>query len=649
MAEPLVFDQRNPGGETSDHSAELFQAALESTADGILIVDRHRRVTWYNRTFLELWRIPPVLAQTRNDEALLSFVLDQVVDPESFQAKVGDLYANPDESSFDVLSFIDGRCFERYSLPQFIGGDIVGRVWSFRDITERGQAQEALRRSEERLRQIIDTVPNFIFAKDADGRFILVNRAMAEAYGTTVENLLGKTDADFSRSEQEIQRRRETDLTAIHSGRPLHIPEEPVTRADGQVRWLETVKIPFTFSGTAVPAMLGVSTDITDRRRLEAELLHAQKMDAVGRLAGGIAHDFNNLLTAILGYSDVLMEGIPTGNVLRPEVEEIVKAGQRAAQLTRQLLAFSRRQVWQPRLIDLNNVVGNMERLLRRVIGAKVDFTTRLAADSGRVKADPGQIEQILMNLVVNAQDAMPEGGSLTIETIALGAGEVSEALRRASGPGAFLGLKVIDTGTGISPQVRERIFEPFFTTKESGTGLGLATVYGIVRQMGGEIVVETTEGSGSSFLVILPATQATDGPQGLTIGGTTPSRGPTVLLVEDEEAVRRLARRLLEGAGYRTIEASNAADALAVCETRGDEVQVLVTDLIMPGINGRELADRLHARWPNVRVVFMSGYAAEALGRSFAVDPSIPFLHKPFTRDELVSCVQTALQAFGR
>jgi CheY-like chemotaxis protein len=290
-----------------------------------------------------------------------------------------------------------------------------------------------------------------------------------------------------------------------------------------------------------------------------------------------------------------------------------------------------------------------MERLLRRVIGEDVQFTTRLAADLARVKADPGQIEQIIMNLAVNARDAMAQGGSLTIETMRLGADDVSDTVRRASGPGEFVGLKVVDTGTGISPQVRERIFEPFFTTKESGTGLGLATVYGIVRQMGGEIVVDTEPGSGSSFLIVLPAAQAADSPQGLTVGGTAPSRGPTVLLVEDEEAVRRLARRFLEAGGYRTIEAANAAEALAICETRGEEVQVLVTDLIMPGMNGRELADRIRANWPDVRVVFMSGYAAESLGRSFAVDPSIPFLQKPFTRDELVAGVQTALQALGR
>ena len=365
MTGSLALTQRDSGSEVRDHRAELFQAALESTADGILIVDGEGRVSWYNRTFLELWQIPPALAQTRSDEALLAFVLDQIVDPEAFIAKVRELYANPDASSFDVLTFKDDRCFERFSLPQFIDGEIVGRVWSFRDISDRRRAQAALRQSEERLRQIIDTVPHFIFAKDVEGRFILVNRAVAEAYGTTVEALLGKADADFAKSEVEVRRFRDADNAAIHSGKPLHIPEEQITTAKGEVRWLETVKIPFTFSGTEALGMLGVSTDITDRRRLEAELLHAQKMDAVGRLAGGIAHDFNNLLTAILGYSDVLLQGIPLGDSLRAEVEEIVKAGQRAAQLTRQLLAFSRRQVWQPRLIDLTKVVGNMERLPR--------------------------------------------------------------------------------------------------------------------------------------------------------------------------------------------------------------------------------------------------------------------------------------------
>jgi two-component system, cell cycle sensor histidine kinase and response regulator CckA len=415
----------------------------------------------------------------------------------------------------------------------------------------------------------------------------------------------------------------------------------------GARRWLETHAVPLRGPAGEVRAALSVTRDVTERRRLEEQLVQAQRMEAVGRLAGGIAHDFNNLLTGILGYSDILRAGLAEDDPLRADADEVRKAADRAASLTRQLLAFSRRQVLQSRVIDLNKVVEEMERMLRRLIGEDVELVTACAADLGPVEADPGQIEQVIANLVVNARDAMPSGGRLVIETANY---EVDQRLASARSaemtPGPYVVLSVTDTGVGMDPETQAHLFEPFFTTKDvgKGTGLGLATVYGIVKQSGGFIWVYSEPGHGTSFQIYLPRAEAevasaTDS----AVPGTTEEGTETVLVVEDEQLVRNLIAEELSRRGYTVLTAPNGIDALSLAHARDGEVDVVVTDVIMPEMGGLELTQRLATMLPGIRIVYMSGYSE--LSVSNDVGPW-PLLQKPFNARTLAGKIREVLDA---
>jgi signal transduction histidine kinase/ActR/RegA family two-component response regulator len=406
------------------------------------------------------------------------------------------------------------------------------------------------------------------------------------------------------------------------------------------------------------PAVAGIvvnSRDVTERRTAEEalrasqqQLLQAQKMDAVGRLAGGVAHDFNNLLTAIRGNAELLLFDIPQGDPRRDDVEEIRKAADRAAALTRQLLAFSRRQVLQPRVLDLNGVVQDMERMLRRLIGEDVELVTRLAPGLAQVRADPGQVEQVVMNLAVNARDAMPAGGQLIVETSDV---EPDDEFRRTFPyvvPGRYVMLCVSDTGQGMDPDTRERAFEPFFTTKPAGrgTGLGLSTVYGIVKQSGGYVWIESELGQGTRIRIYLPPVAAPAPAAGPGAAASLPGRGEgTVLLAEDEVTVRRLAVRVLRRGGFHVLEACDGEEALAVAREYTGPLHLLVTDMVMPRLGGRGLAARLREARPGVPVVYVSGYAEEAVQRDGVLDPGARFLPKPFTAEQLLETVHAALR----
>jgi signal transduction histidine kinase len=384
------------------------------------------------------------------------------------------------------------------------------------------------------------------------------------------------------------------------------------------------------------------------QRRLEEQLVQSQKMEGIGRLAGGVAHDFNNLLTAILGYAE-LMESQLEDEGLKSELREIRLAGERAASLTRQLLAFSRRQVLQPRTLDLNTVVSDVEKMLARLIGEDITLVTRLEPALGSVKADPGQIEQVIMNLAVNARDAMPEGGTLTFET----ANAVLDADFVAVHPGALAGahavLMVTDTGTGMTDEVRSHAFEPFFTTKEKGkgTGLGLATAYGIVKQSGGYITVNSEAGRGTTFRIYLPRVEgAAVVPGRAASSSLSPTGTETILLVEDEAGVRKLSLTVLEAQGYVVLEAASGDMALKVARSEAAPIHLVVTDVVMPGMSGRELWDRLRVLRPETRVLFMSGYTDDAIARHGVLEPGLAFLPKPFTPFSLAQKVREVLDA---
>jgi two-component system, cell cycle sensor histidine kinase and response regulator CckA len=394
---------------------------------------------------------------------------------------------------------------------------------------------------------------------------------------------------------------------------------------------------------------IGVAHETMDQAESEARLRQATKMEAVGRLAGGVAHDFNNLLTAILGYSNLVLDELGPDHPSRPDVEQIRHAAESAASLTRQLLAFSRRQLLQPQILDLNSVVGRMETLLRRMIGEHIRLDTALAPSVACISADQGQLEQVLMNLAINARDAMPTGGTLVISTRDVEVGPDLARVHRGLAPGSYVMLEVSDTGSGMDDAVMANLFEPFFTTKKrgEGTGLGLATVYGIIKQSGGYIAVRSRPGEGSTFSLFLPKTDqekavhATTEKEAASIGGTE-----TILLVEDQPEVRAIARTILSRHGYRVLEATGGREALALVAGDTGPIHLLLTDVVMPAIGGQELASQLKPARPDLRVLFASGYTDDALVQQGVLQPGADLIQKPFTREALLQKVRAVLDA---
>src|SRR3989454_423434 len=731
----------------------LLNATFESTADGILVVDLAGRIVSFNRTFAELWRIPDSILEAKDDAQTIAFVLEQLADPQGFLNKVRELYARPDASSFDVLTFKDGRTFERLSEPQRIGGKSVGRVWSFRDVTEskraeqiqlatyrisesahaartlqelfgaihrivgelmpaknfyialydaandhltfpyhvdeydtdfpsktpgkglteyvlrtgqpllvtpevhaelerrgeveligppsidwvgvplkigdrtigvlvaqtyapgvryrdtekhvlqfvstqvamaieRKRTEEQLHESERKYRLLFETNPEPMFVYDFETlRILAVNGAAVARYGHTEPEFLQLTLRDIRPPEEQAR-----------------LDEEPAQRsADGAVRtgvrhWtkqgkrfdVDLVARPLEFAGRR--ARLVLARDVSAQRQLEEQLRQSQKMEAVGQLAGGIAHDFNNLLTAILGSTQLLLHNTPSGDPRREDAEEIRHAGLRAAELTRQLLAFSRRQVLAPKVLDVNSVVANMDRMLRRLLGEDVERPHRVPA-------------------------------------------------------GGYVCLGVADPGVGMDETPQAHLFEPFFTTKEvgKGTGLGLATVYGIVKQSGGYIWVYSEPAHGTTVKVYLPRVPGVaEAPAPASEPQQVRGGDETVLLVGDAAPGRTRARRSLEARGYRVLEAADGPSALELSAHHGGGIDILVTDVVMPGMSGRELAERLAPERPSMKVLYTSGYTDDAMVRQGVLNAGVAFLQKPFVPDTLTRKVREVLDGPG-
>jgi PAS domain S-box-containing protein len=506
------------------------------------------------------------------------------------------------------------------------------------DISARKGAEEALRASEGRYRILFDQspFPKFLFDYETLG-FLAVNDAATRNYGYSRDELLTMTLEDI-RPEGDV-----VGVRARTGGNPFGTTNAGVwrhTRKDKSVLDAEVTVHKFPLDGR--PCGLFVAVDVTERNRMEWQLRQAQKLEALGSLAGGVAHDFNNILSVILSYSEMLAAGLKVGDPMRGDLEEILAAGKRAGTLTRQLLAFSRQQVLQPKILDLDAVVEGIGKMLGRVVGEDVQLSIVRGVELGAVKADPGQVEQVLMNLAVNARDAMPSGGRLTIETGNVELDAAYAATHPGVEPGPFVMLAVTDNGTGMSAATRERIFEPFFTTKEvgKGTGLGLATVFGIVRQSGGSVWVYSEPGEGTTIKVYLPRVTST-GMTALTeapaIATEPPSGSETVLLVEDEEPVRTLVRTILERHGYHVIEAQSGGDALLICEEHRATIHVLLTDVVMPRMSGRKLAERLRPLRPEMKVLYMSGYTDDSVVRHGVLDSDVAFLQKPITPEALI------------
>ena len=515
---------------------------------------------------------------------------------------------------------------------------------------ERARERQALRRHERLVREIIDANPSLIFVKDWEGRFVLVNQATAEIYGTTVDGLVGKTDADFNPNAEEVAHFLRDDREVMASGRPKFVPEEPVTNPHTkQTRWFQTIKLPLRLPGEEAVTMLGVATEITERKLLEEQLLQSQKMEAVGQLAGGVAHDFNNILTAIVGYSDLLAAELGDNAQQREDIEEIRKAARRAAALTRQLLSFSRKQVLEPRIVDVNGVVLNLDKMLRSLMSENIELATQLAEDLDAARVDPNQLEQVIMNLAINARDAMPDGGTVTIETANATLGEDYAAKHVSVIPGDYVMLAVTDTGCGMTEATKARIFEPFFTTKPAGrgTGLGLSTVYGIVKQSGGNIWLYSEPNKGTTFKIYLPAVDALPEDIGKAAPVEAERQGSgTVLVVEDDEQLRRLTHRALAAQGYEVLEADRGRSALDAARRHEGPIDLLVTDLVMPDTNGPKLAETLRAARPGLRVLFMSGYPEGAIVHHGMLEAGVAYLAKPFTTEAITRKVREVLEA---
>ncbi len=529
-----------------------------------------------------------------------------------------------------------------------------GRLVAVLDVSSREGVEAALRESEARYRELVEELNDVLFELDAAGRFSFLSPSIEPALGYRADELVG---TPWLEMVVPADRATVTDFVtrAFETGEAVPL-EYRVRHRNGAIRWVRSFGRTIEREGRIV-GLRGVAADITDFKDTESkllaareQLLQAQKMEAIGRLAGGIAHDFNNLLTVIQGYGELVQHGLPESDDHQAAIAQILRASERAAELTRRLLAFGRRQVLRPASTDLNEVVGQVEKILRRILGEDVEIALRLAQRLEPVYVDASQMQQVLLNLALNARDAMPSGGRLTIASSAVEL-DADEAAAVGLAPGSYVELRVADTGGGIPAEIRELIFEPFFTTKEpgKGTGLGLSSVYGIVRQSGGSMALTSQVGRGSVFTVYLPTAEASAGPEEIlreppeTIGR---AEAPTVLVVDDDAAVRRIVRRTLEGSGYRVLEAGGAAEAFALARRSAEPVELLLIDFLVPGPGGVDLVRRLLERWPDARVLLSSGYAEEVVGIGAPLGRTFPVVQKPFSPRRLLEKVHEALEA---
>ncbi len=626
---------------------ERFRFLFENDQAGIVYSNVEGAILEANQSFAR-W-----LGRTRED--LLGYRMEQLyADPRDRDAMLRNVMAAGYLHDYEVrFRKVDGSevwCLANIrfvpSGPGGIGGTLVSTMI---DITERRKGEQALMESQRRFASFMHHLPGVAFIKDQKGRYIYYNDACAALFQTSPEELIGKSDDRIWPAELAA-RFRENDATVLRTGAPLQTLEA-LPLPDGLHHWL-IHKFPITGEADQEASIGAIGIDITERKHLEEQLRQSHKMEAIGKLAGGVAHDFNNLLTVIGGYGHMLTDAIDQGAAvekLRLYVTEILNSSDRAAALTNQLLAFSRRQVIHPRVLDLHVVVRNAENMLRRVIGEHIELRVAIEGVC-RVKADVGQVEQVILNLAVNARDAMPRGGTLTIRIAAVDwqapdlANDSSAPPERAAHPFAL--LEVTDTGTGIDAATQAHLFEPFFTSKMKGrgTGLGLSTVYGIVKQSGGHIAVESEPGKGAKFLIYLPRVE--DEPESAANELTTPATEgtETILLVEDETGVREMVREMLSKKGYSILEAGSGRQALLIYAQNRDRVDLLLTDMIMPQMNGNELASRLRTADKNLKVLFMSGYTDDVIANQGMTGADVMILQKPFSADQLSAKIRAVL-----
>jgi len=629
--------------EAARRASELrYRRLFEAAQDGILILDAETgMIVDVNPFLVEL------LGYSR-EELLgtkvwdLGFLKDVLANEGKFLELQQEEYVRYDDLALETR---DGRRVEvEFVSNVYLVNDQKVIQCNIRDISERRRAQE----SHTRLATAVEQAAETIVITDAGGSILYVNPAFEKTSGYTRAEAIGKNprilksgnhDAEFYRQMWGVLSHGE-----VWSGHFIN------KRKDGTLFEEDANISPVRDASGRVVNYVAVKRDVTNEMQLAQQLLQAQKMEAVGRLAGGVAHDFNNLLAVVMGYADLVIGRMNSEDPLKGKVEQILKAADRAAGLTRQLLAFSRKQVLQPKILDLRAVVSNMETMLRRLIGEDVELTTRLDSDPGWVKADPGQIEQVLMNLAVNARDAMPEGGRIIIEARNADVDALYAATHQSTPAGAYVLLTVTDTGSGMDAATQTQIFEPFFTTKEvgKGTGLGLSTVYGIVKQSEGHIWVYSEVGVGTTFKIYLPrvAVDEQAPPARLESRGAIPRGHETVLLVEDEGSLRELLLETLQAHGYSVLVARNGAEALRMAETHAGTIPLMVTDVIMPGMTGPKVVEIIASTRPQMKVLFISGYSEEAVASDGLVGPGRSFVSKPFNPETLLRRIRELLDA---
>jgi PAS domain S-box-containing protein len=643
----MEVHERRKADEALRESETKFRDLVENTTDLFWEVDSHGVYTYCSPNVVSILGYEP--------SELLGKTPFDFMPPEEAK-RVGALFGAivAEQKTFTLLAHAvrhkDGRVstLECSGKPVFDPhGRFIGYRGMDRDIAERKQAEEALRLAEEKYRSIFENAVEGIFQTTPDEGYISANPALARIYGYESPREMIEAVMDISRQVYVDPDRRSEFKRTLEAHDAVTGFEAQVYRKDGSVIWVSESARAVRDRQGALLCYEGTVEDITERKRLEQQLLQSQKMEAIGRLAGGVAHDFNNVLTAIMGYSELLLSGIGSEESRRRNTEQIKKAAERAASLTSQLLAFSRRQVLTMRVLDLNDVVVVLEPMLRRLIGEDIALVTVLDLELERTKADVGQIEQVLMNLVVNARDAMPRGGTLTIETTNV---KLDQAYMDRHGlvpPGAYVKLTVSDTGCGMDAETQSHIFEPFFTTKEpgKGTGLGLSTVYGVIKQSGGYIWVYSEPGRGTTFKMYLPRVdEAVKAIEPGVVSAESPRGTETVLLAEDDEGVRELAGGALERSGYSVLMACGGEEALLLSGRHAGAIHLLVTDVVMPGLGGRELAERLVPLRPDMKVLYMSGYTDDAVVRYGVLVEEAAYLQKPFTPDVLLQRVRQML-----
>lgn len=648
-----ISDQKEAAKELNRVYAEnelrvrTFDTLLSSISDMTYTFDRNERFHYANRPVLELYgkTFEEIRGKTFADLGYPSELTDHI--RQNLQQVFNTGRSVRNETQFPDAKGKTG--FYEYIFNPVFGTDNIVEfvVGSARDITERKKSEEALRKAEAKYRQIVESLPAIVYRTEPNPPYAPTYVSPnIEMFGLSPEEWYAEPDMWASLIHSEDRQRVLSTIEGVRAQGVDSELEYRIVAKDGSVHWWQDKGRFVSDEQGNRTGWQGIILDMTATKELEHQLRQGQRLESVGILAGGIAHDFNNMLTAINGYAQMTLRNLKEGDPLRGNIEEIMKAGLRSAALTDQLLAFSRRQVLRPVVLNLNTVIADTLKMLQRLIGEDIQLTATLEPRIGRVIVDPGQFSQIVMNLAVNARDAMPQGGTLTIATANVFI--EPEYARQHVGilPGAYVLTTVSDNGSGMSEDIKQHIFEPFFTTKEvgRGTGLGLATAYGIVKQSGGSIEVSSEEGTGTTFRVFLPrVTAAIDVSNKKQVPLAMSGGTETILLVEDEDLVRNLSRHILEECGYKVIEAINGIEALQICARQGP-IDLLLTDVVMPQMGGRELSEKLRETIPDVRILFTSGYTDDEVVKHGVIEIDTNFIQKPFTPESLAQKVRKVL-----